>query len=65
MEKSSRRGKTSQNTSTEISTFGSDGGLKRKQAEIEFDDANESGKLTPAVEDNRSEAEEVRNGREC
>ena len=63
MEKSSRRGKTSQNTSTEISTFGSDGGLKRKQAEIEGDDANESGKLTPAIEDNITEAEEVRNGR--
>ena len=61
MDKSSRRGKTSKNTSTEIDNLGSDGGLKRKQAEIDCDDANESRKLTYVVEDKITEAEEVRN----
>ena len=59
MEKSSHREKTSKNTSTEIDRMGSDGGLKRKHAEIDFDDSNESRKLTCAVEEKITEAEEV------
>ena len=60
MEKSGRRVKTSKNSTTEIERVGSDEGLKRKHAEIDLDDSNESQKLTCVVEQKKTEAEEVK-----
>ena len=65
MEKSSRRVKTSKNPTTEIERVGSDEGLKRKQVEIDMQDSNESQKLTSAVKQKTTEAEEVKNIHLC